>query len=98
MIFRAGQNKFSAIDMDMDSTFSLIVLFSNDRRLIITTWPFVKFDDQSYDYREDAILKPIANDTIGTKKLLILLKIYRVEMSRKSGTVSVANITNFTKS
>ena len=68
MTFRAGQNKFSAMDMDMDSTFPLIVLPSNDRRLMITTWPFVKLDDQGYDYREDAILKRIANDIIGKKQ------------------------------
>ena len=68
------------MDMDMDYTFPLIVLLSNGRRLIITTWPFVEFGDQGYDYREDVILKRIANDIIGTKKLLILFKICGVEM------------------
>ena len=72
------------MDMDMDYTFPLIVLLSNGRRLIITTLPFVEFGDQGYDYREDVILKRIANDIIGTKKLLILFKICGVEMvSRK---------------
>ena len=66
MTFRAGQNKFNV--MDMDSTFPLIALLSNDRRSIITTWPFVKFDDQGYDYREDSILKRIVHDIIGTKE------------------------------
>ena len=67
MPFRAGQNKFNAIYIGMYSTFPLIVLLSNDRTFIITTWPFVEFDDQGYDYKEDAILKRIANDIIGTK-------------------------------
>ena len=68
MTFRDGQNKLNAMDMDMDYTFPLIVLLSNGRRLIITTWPFVEFGDQGYDYREDVILKRIANDIIGTKQ------------------------------
>ena len=68
MTFRAGQNKFNAIHMDMDSNFPLIVLLSNGRGLIITTWPFVEFGDQGYDYREDVILRRIANDIIGTKQ------------------------------
>ena len=68
MTFRDGQNKLNAMDMDMDYTFPLIVLLSNGRRLIITTLPFVEFGDQGYDYREDVILKRIANDIIGTKQ------------------------------